>query len=80
MSGDEWRQGLYGVGERHQAAWLLDFVETLPATSQKRKAVQNYSAQCRSCQQCKKQAAPARRAEARPTLAKRREYRARQAV
>ena len=55
-----------------QAAWLLGFVETLPATSQKRKAVQNYSAQCRSYPKCKKQAAPARRAEARPTPTKRR--------
>jgi len=27
------------MGERHQAAWLLDCVETLPATSQKRKTV-----------------------------------------
>ena len=73
-------RGLCGVGECHQAAWLLDFVETLPATCQKRKAVQNYSAQCHSCQQCKKQAAPARRAEARPTPAKRRKYWARQAL
>ena len=39
MSGDEWRQRLCGMGERHQAAWLLDFVETLQATSRKRKAV-----------------------------------------
>ena len=39
MSGDEWRQGLCGMGERHQATRLLDFVETLPATSQKRKTV-----------------------------------------
>ena len=30
---------LCGVGERYQAAWLLDFVETLPVTSQKRKTV-----------------------------------------
>ena len=39
MSGDEWRQRLCEMGERHQAAWLLDFVETLQATSRKRKTV-----------------------------------------
>ena len=63
---------------KRRGCW--NFVETLPATCQKRKAVQNYSAQCRSCQQCKKQAAPARRAEARPTSAKRDKCRVRQAA
>ena len=32
-------RGLSGMGERYQAAWLLDCVETLPATSRKRKTV-----------------------------------------
>ena len=32
-------RGLCGVGECHQAVWLLDFVETLQATSRKGKAV-----------------------------------------
>ena len=38
------------------------------------------AAQCRSCPKCKKQAAPARRAEARPTPAKRRKCWVRQAA
>ena len=56
------------------AAWLPGFVETLPATSQKQKRVVSPLGS-HVCPKRKKQAAPARRAEARPTPAKRRSYR-----
>ena len=56
------------------AAWLPGFVETLPATSQKQKRVVSPLGS-HVCPKRKKQVAPARRAEARPTPAKRRSYR-----
>ena len=71
-------RGLYGVGERHQAAWLLDFVETLPAMFRKQKAVLRRAMSF--LPKMRKAGCARSTAEARPTPAKRDKCRVRQAA